>query len=107
MLRPDTIQFGRVTSDVITGTSVTQFLAVGHIVMQYRLGVCNEWMAEIFCGLVGYPFLIALKPTETRNKSNDITMNILVIPTFLPILPNFNQIKVLRWNLPYAMLQHT
>ena len=31
MLWPDIIQFGRITSDVITGMSVTQFLAVGHI----------------------------------------------------------------------------
>ena len=31
MLRPDIIQFGRITSDVITGMSVTLFIGVGHI----------------------------------------------------------------------------
>ena len=31
MLWPDIIQFGRVTSDVITGMSVTDFTTVGHI----------------------------------------------------------------------------
>jgi len=31
MLWPDIIQFGRITSDVITGMSVTDFTTVGHI----------------------------------------------------------------------------
>ena len=31
MLWPDIIQFGRITSDVITGMSVTDFTTVGHM----------------------------------------------------------------------------
>ena len=39
MLWPDIIQFGRVRSDVITGMSITKFLAVGHVAKSYSFSI--------------------------------------------------------------------